>query len=723
MEARKQLRNKKRILVKAGTGVVTDSQGFVSLGRIGHIVEQLSALRRDGKEVILVSSGAIAIGKQKLHEIRPATAQVSPAAKSLHNPRACAAAGQSGLMGLYDTLFRNKNIWCSQILLTDEDFLSEERRANLRNTIEELLNVGAIPILNENDVISTRKTPYTDENNAIFWDNDSLSALVASETKVDLVILLTDVEGLYRQPPTVNRKGEIIRTYRPHTEFTIGKQSRDGRGGMQAKIDAALYALSRGVFAVVIASGYQPNSILQVVEGKLVGTLFVTNPEGERVPATHIAAQVKNAQPSLLSLTSEERSAIIAQLATGLLAHKKEILAENLKDLQAANKSGLAPSLKERLKLSEQKLETLAVGLKHLSSWKEPIGQVLKKVELSPGIVLQQLTVPLGVVLVIFESRPDVLPQVAALCLKSGNGLVLKGGKEAIHTNRILHRIIGDTVESATGQKISRHVVGMVETHEDVEDLLQLEGVIDLVIPRGSTQLVRSVLQHTKIPVIGHTEGICHVYVDQHANLDKAIKIVVDAKIDYPAACNAAETLLLHRALLHNKQAHQILNALAQHKATLFGGPHASSIFNLPPVESFKKEYGSLSMSVEVVDSAEEAIIHINKFGSGHTDAIVTEDEEVARQFVREVDSACVFHNASTRFADGYRFGLGAEVGISTSKIGARGPVGLEGLMCVKWVISSLDPAGSSVAEFTQGKKSFTHRHLPLDQDTLKPRL
>lgn len=706
MSARREFQSKKRILIKAGTGVITDESGGVSLGRFGHLVEQVAELKKRGKEVIIVSSGAVAMGKQKLHE---------SAAPPSHNPRACAAAGQSGLMALYETLFRQKDIWCSQILLTDEDFLNEERRSNFRETVDELIRLGAVPILNENDVISSRKTPYTawamvqDSEKRIFWDNDSLAALVAGETNADLVILLSDVEGLYKEPPSASgKKGELIDTYQHDAKFTIGAGSRTGRGGMQAKIEAARYALSRGAFAVVIASGYTLNVITNIVAGARIGTLFVEHPERELATARQMASCSRKAAQALLALGPQRRQALLGAIATNLTAAKAQILEANQRDIANARENNLRPALAARLVLDDKKLHTLASGVRQIAAGEDPIGKVLKRRELAEGLVLEEVRVPIGVLLVIFEARPDVLPQVAALAIRSGNGLILKGGKEALHTNTVLHGIITRTVEQFG---VDPQLVGLVQTYEQIDELLQLKE-IDLVIPRGSAELVSHIQHNTRIPVLGHSEGVCHVYVDQAADLDKATRIAVDSKTDYPAACNAAETLLLHRDLLADRRAHAVLDALARANVKLYAAPHAATHFpDLPRAQSLRTEYSDLGMTVEVVDGLEAAIAHVNEYGSGHTDAIITEDKEAAQKFSQFVDSACVFHNASTRFSDGYRFGLGAEVGISTSRIHARGPVGIEGLLSSKWVLVS-QTGGSVASDFSAGKRTFTHRDI-----------
>lgn len=698
MSIRREFQDKKRILVKAGTGVLTDNRGCVSLGRFGHLVEQIAELKAQGKEVMLVSSGAVAMGRQKLQEsIAP------PSLKS----SACAAAGQSGLMALYDSLFRQKDIWCSQILLTDEDFLNAERRANLRDTINELIRLGAVPILNENDVISSRKNAKGEDR--LFRDNDSLASLVAAETNVDLVVLLSDVDGLYTEPPKKGKRGgNVIDTYTSDVKFTIGAGSSAGRGGMQAKIEAALHAISHGVFAVVVASGHEPNVITAIVSGAHIGTLFVQHPERELASARQLAIRSRKAEISLVAMDPKKRQELLIAIADNLEAAKDKIFEANQKDIALGKEKNLRPSLAARLVLDEKKLKTLVAGVKQIAAVEDPIGKVLKRRELADGLILEEVKVPIGVLLVIFEARPDVLPQVAALAIRSGNGLILKGGSEAINTNTLLHSIITTTISRAG---LDSHLVGLVQSHEQIEELLRLKE-IDLVIPRGSAELVSHIQQNTRIPVLGHSEGVCHVFVDDDVDLDMAARLVVDSKTDYPAACNAAETLLLHRNLVIDGRAKAILDALKSQNVQLYTGSCAAEHFpDLPATASLHTEYSDLGMTVEIVESVDEAISHINEYGSGHTDAILTNSNKNAQAFCQLVDSACVFHNASTRFADGYRFGLGAEVGISTSRIHARGPVGIEGLLSSKWVLVSKD-GGSVVSDFTSGKRSYMHKEL-----------
>jgi delta-1-pyrroline-5-carboxylate synthetase len=421
------------------------------------------------------------------------------------------------------------------------------------------------------------------------------------------------------------------------------------------------------------------------------------------------ALLAREASRKLQALSTEARVDLLHQVANALSANASTIFEVNALDIedgkQAVANGSLNASLAARLELSPKKLTSLVEGIHAIADMEEPIGRILRHTELADGLDLRQITSPLGVLLVIFEARPDALPQVAALALRSGNGLLLKGGSEATRSNRVLHRIITEAISPT----IPAATIGLIESREEVSELLALDDYIDLVIPRGSSSLVRHIQSNTRIPVLGHAEGVCHIFVDEHADLQKAIPVILDAKTDYPAACNAMETLLLHRKTLTDGRAAHIIDALKNAGVQLFGGPLAYQELDLPPTHTLRHEYGDLAATVAIVDSLQAAIDHIHTHGSGHTEAILTENQSNAEHFLGSVDSACVFHNASTRFADGFRFGLGAEVGISTSPIHARGPVGVEGLLTTRW---QLRGSSDTASEFSNGKRAFSHRDL-----------
>lgn len=728
---RSELRQAKRIVVKLGSAVVTrgDECGL-ALGRLASIVEQVAMLQNQGREMMIVTSGAVAFGKQRLrHEIL-LSQSVRQALHTGHNQlkdmslpvleaRACAAAGQSGLMALYEAMFTQYSTCTAQVLVTNLDFHDDQKRQNLNSTLQELLRMNIVPIINTNDAVVPPPEPNSDLQGVIsIKDNDSLAARLAVEMKADLLIALSDVEGLYNSPPGTD-DAKLIDIFYPGDQqsITYGTKSRVGLGGMEAKVKAALWALQGGT-SVVIANGTHPkvtgHVITDIVEGKKVGTFFSEiKPAGPTVEQQ--TEMARNSGRTLASLHPDQRSEIICQLAELLTERKEEILAANKMDMElAVTAEHFPPAMLKRLSLSPTKLNSLAIGLRQIAvAAQDSVGRVLRRTRVAHNLELEQVTVPIGVLLVIFEARPDCLPQVAALAIASGNALLLKGGKEAVHTNRVLHQL--------TQQALSIHgvteAIQLISTREEVEDLCHLNKMIDLIIPRGSSQLVRDIQIAAKgIPVLGHSEGICHVYVDVDASVEKVMKIVRDSKCDYPAACNAMETLLIHRDLLRTPVFDQIIDMLRTERVKIHAGPRFASYLTFSPSEakSLRREYGDLECCMEVVDGMQEAVDHIHKYGSSHTDVIVTEAEETAEQFLQQVDSACVFWNTSSRFADGFRFGLGAEIGISTARIHARGPVGLEGLLTTKWVLRG---DGHTAADFSEhGTMKYLHENLPVGQ-------
>ncbi|XWS65936.1 hypothetical protein CRYUN_Cryun05aG0156700 [Craigia yunnanensis] len=613
-------------------------------------------------------------------------------------------------MALYDTLFNELDISSAQLLVTDSDFRDKDFRKQLNETVRSLLSLKVIPIFNENDAVSTRKAPYEDSS-GIFWDNDSLAALLALELKADLLVLLSDVEGLYSGPPS-DPKSKLIHTYvkeKHQGEITFGDKSRVGRGGMTAKVKAAVNAAYAGI-PVVITSGYAAENIIKVLQGQQIGTLFhqdahLWEPVKE-VGACEMAVAARESSRRLQALSSQERKKILLDIADALEANEKLITIENEADVAAAQQAGYEKSLISRLALKSGKISNLAKSIRVLANMEDPIGRVLKKTQLADGLILEKTSSPLGVLLIVFESRPDALVQIASLAIRSGNGLLLKGGKEAKRSNAILHKVITEAIPDTVGGK----VIGLVTSREEIPDLLKLDDVIDLVIPRGSNKLVSQIKSSTKIPVLGHADGICHVYVDKSADMDMAKWIVLDAKIDYPAACNAMETLLVHKDLVQTGALNELIVDLRVEGVILYGGPRASSLLNIPQARSFHHEYNSMACTVEIVDDVGAAIDHIHRHGSAHTDCIITEDREIAEIFLHQVDSAAVFHNASTRFCDGARFGLGAEVGISTSRIHARGPVGVEGLLTTRWILK-----GSGQVVDGDKEVIYIHKDIPVD--------
>ncbi|MCZ6540463.1 MAG: glutamate-5-semialdehyde dehydrogenase [Nitrospinae bacterium] len=426
---------------------------------------------------------------------------------------------------------------------------------------------------------------------------------------------------------------------------------------------------------------------------------------------SEIAADAKAAALVLARLDTKTKNRVLQAMAAQIENHCAEILEANRKDLEFAKKENIPDSLVARLAVDETKVRDMAQGIRSVSGLPDPVGQKQGTMELDDGLELTRVSCPIGVIGAIFESRPDAVPQISSLCFKSGNAVILKGGVEAQHSNRVIAGLIQQALSEVEG--VPAAAVQLIETRAEVAEMLKQDQYINLVVPRGSNQFVRYVQENTKIPVLGHSEGLCHVYIDKEADTDKAIRVALDSKLQYAAACNAMETLLVHEGIAPNVLP-PLVAQLREEEVELVGCLKTCSLIpDLKKAEAsdWDAEYNNLKLSVKLVDDMAEAIDHINTHGSGHTDTIVTENREKAERFMNDVDSASVMVNASTRFADGFRFGLGAEIGISTNKTHARGPVGLEGLVIYKY---KLVGDGQIVADYS-GKNGKSFKHKPLD--------
>jgi len=428
----------------------------------------------------------------------------------------------------------------------------------------------------------------------------------------------------------------------------------------------------------------------------------------------------KSASIPLASVPGAVKDRALTAMAQALDSNREKIISANKKDIAAAEKlveAGKLPkALIKRLKVDYVKIDEMIAGIKDVIKFEDPVGKTLSAIELDSGLELFQVSCPIGLIGVIFESRPDVVPQIMSLCLKSGNATIFKGGSEAAHSNRTIFDVLVNAIEGTEGMPAG--AFALMETREEVNEMLKLDDYINLIIPRGSNEFVKYIQDNTRIPVLGHSAGICHVYVDSDADMKKALDVCYDAKVQYPAVCNAMETLLVHRDITKkflpemgkryneagvelrcDERSFALLKNMGFLKALL----HATE-------EDWRTEYNDLILSIKIVDSLDEAIEHINKYGSHHTDAIVTEDKSNAHRFIDLVDSSSVMWNASTRFADGFRYGKGAEVGISTNKIHARGPVGMEGLLIYKYVLMG---KGHKVADYAgKNARKYTHKKL-----------
>lgn len=420
-----------------------------------------------------------------------------------------------------------------------------------------------------------------------------------------------------------------------------------------------------------------------------------------------IAAKMKMAAPQLAVSSNEQRNNALKAVKEALLLNKEAIFEANHKDMEAAKENNIAPAVMKRLKFDEGKLADVCGGIDQLVTLEDPLGKQSLARELDEGLTLYRVSVPIGVIGIIFEARPDALVQISSLCIKSGNCAILKGGKETVNTNKVLFDIIHKAVMDAG---LPEYALVQATLHNEIDELLACEKDVDLLIPRGSNQFVQYIMNNTKIPVMGHADGVCHIYVDKDADMAKALPIILDAKTQYTAACNAVETLLVNRTVA-KEFLPMLANTCKEAGITVRGTQEVADIISCEVMteEEFHTEYLDLIVSVKLVDNVEEAISHINFYGSHHTDCIITENDATAVIFMEMVDSAGVYRNCSTRFADGFRYGFGAEVGISTSKLHARGPVGLEGMVTYKY---KLQGDGHIVGDYASGKRSFHFKNL-----------
>lgn len=410
-----------------------------------------------------------------------------------------------------------------------------------------------------------------------------------------------------------------------------------------------------------------------------------------------IAKSAKEAALQAADLTCKTKDAALLKIADSLEEHKNEIFEANQKDLHDAKSlvenGEITQATFNRLKLDENKMRDMIQGIKDIANLEDPVNKTLFIRELDTDLTLYKVSCPIGVLGIIFEARPDVIAQISALAIKSSNAVILKGGKESKHTNETVLGIINNALSQIAD--FPKNLLQQVFSRDDVAEMLKCDKYINLIIPRGGNKLVKFIKENTKIPVLGHADGICHIFIDESADLEMAQKIVVDAKTQYPSACNSVETLLIHEKF--------------SHKDELLASLQLSEIKLIDKPESWAHEYGDKILAFKTVKDIEEAINHINTYGSGHTESIITKNTENAEKFLNKVDSAGVYFNASTRFADGFRYGFGAEVGISTNKTHARGPVGLEGLTIYKYKLLG---SGQIVKDYADGTKQFHHKDL-----------
>ena len=421
---------------------------------------------------------------------------------------------------------------------------------------------------------------------------------------------------------------------------------------------------------------------------------------------------VKNAKEStykLQSLNAEIKNYALSEIAKNIEKRKSEIFEANNKDLENAkellNNKKISLSMFNRLKLDDNKMIDIISGIKDVIKLEEPINKILTETELDDNLILKKVSCPIGLIAVIFEARPDVISRISSLCIKSSNAVILKGGSEGENTNKIIFEIINQVLSDI--KEFPKNSVNLVFSREDIKNILSMDKYIDLIIPRGSNDLVQYIKANTNIPVLGHADGICHLYIDESANIENALKICLDSKAQYPSACNSVETILINKNIA-NEFLQKLYSLFKEKEIKINGDEEVKKIlYDIGIVKDWHKEYGDKEVSLKIVDNVEEAYKHINKYSSHHTDSIISEDKENIERFMTFVDSANVYSNVSTRFSDGFRYGFGAEVGISTNKTHARGPVGLEGLTIYKY---KLFGNYQIVDDYVSHKSSFKHK-------------
>lgn len=673
-----------RIAVKVGSNVLTRTDGTLDITRMSALADQIAALHKTGIEIILVSSGAVASGKS---EISPACSLNDVDQRQLFS-----AVGQAKLINRYFELFREHGIPVGQVLTVKENFASRSHYLTQQNCMRVMLENGVIPIVNENDTISLSELMFT--------DNDELSGQIATMMEVQALIILSNIDGIYNGAPT-DPTSHILREISPDDrldDYIQSDKSSLGRGGMHTKARIARQIAARGI-DVYIANGKRNDILTDLMERpeETPCTHFLPSHQPTQGAATPPAppsledtfAAVRTASLHLLALNDEDINRALRAVANAVEADMPYLLEENCKDL--ARMSPSDPKY-DRLKLTEARLKDIADGIRHVATLPSPLGRILKESTLPNGLHLQKRSIPFGVIGIIYEARPNVTLDVFALCLKSGNACLLKGGSDADQSNRALVRTIHRVLAQ---QGIDTRCVELLPaSHEAAAELLHAEKYVDLIIPRGGSKLIDFVRREATVPVIETGAGICHTYFDRDGDLIKGTAIVFNAKTRRVSVCNALDCLLTDRQRLADLP--QLCAPLAQKNVILYADEPAYAALKghypdewlLPATEEdFGREFLDYKMAIKTVDGLDEALAHIRRYSSRHSECIVTENAATAARFCRDVDAACVYVNAPTSFTDGGQFGMGAEIGISTQKLHARGPMALEEITTYKWII------------------------------------
>jgi len=659
----------KRLVIKIGTSSLVLPSGKINLEKIDQLAFVISSLHNKGIEVVLVSSGAMGFGLNVLDlDKRPV---------EVGKQQAVSSVGQVAMMSLYSQVFAHYQTKVSQLLLTRDVVEYPESLSNAINAFDSLFELGVVPVVNENDAVSVDEMDHATK----FGDNDRLSAIVAKIVGADLLIMLSDIDGLFDKNPNIYEDA-TLRSYVPEITEEIlasagGAGSKFGTGGMMSKIKSAQMVFENHS-QMVLMNGENPRDILRVLEG---AKMTYINTLGQ---------QAKVAGRQIAKLSTAAKNDLLNQVAKALVAESAYIITENAKDMANAKENGISEIMQDRLLLTEDRIAGIAEGVRQVADLQDPIGQVVRGYTNLDGLKIVQKRVPMGVIAMIFESRPNVSIDAFSLAFKTNNAIILRGGRDAINSNKALVTVARKALETAG---IPADAVQLVEdtSHEVAEELMAATEYVDLLIPRGGARLIQTVKEKAKVPVIETGVGNCHIYVDKYANLDMATQIVINAKTQRPSVCNAAESLVVHADIAEDFLP-QLEKAISKVHAVEFRADERAlkvmdkAVSALP--EDFATEFLDYTMSVKVVDSLDEAIGWINTYTTSHSEAIVTQDISRAEQFQDDVDAAAVYVNVSTRFTDGFVFGLGAEIGISTQKMHARGPMGLEALTSTKFYIN-----------------------------------
>ncbi len=681
----------KRIVVKVGSNVLAREDGKIDVTRMSHIVDQIVWLRQNGYEVIVVSSGAVSCGRSELKLDQEHDHKLD----SVEQRQLFAALGQVKLMELYYDFFREFGVHVGQVLTMKKNFSTEEEYLNQKACVRVMLENGVVPIVNENDTVSITELMFT--------DNDELSGLMATMMECDELFLLTNVDGVYDGDPQSPQSHIIpfVETNRDIASYVNEEHSSHGRGGMASKLHTAHLVAEQGI-RVVIANGTRTNILIDLVTQPQsvphtdfrVGGKEKQKGDGIAISPLSAAtkerfAKVKEASIELADMTDESRRTVLEALSQEVMKAKEQLLQANLLDLSRMDE---ASPLYDRLKLTPQRLDDIAADMRRVATLPSPLGAISKDRVLDNGLHLRRMSVPFGVIGIIYEARPNVTFDVFSLCFKTGNACVLKGGKDAQHTNIAAVSLIHKVLERFDVNPFAVEL--LPATHEATDEMLNAVGYIDLCIPRGGRRLIDTVRKQAKVPVIETGAGVVHCYFDETGDSTIGSLIIDNAKTRRPSVCNSLDTLLIHKKRLQDLPL--LLHSLADKGVELYAdatvlqtikGHYPEHLLHEATDTTWDTEWMSLRMGVKAVSNLDEALHHIATYGSGHSESIVTEDESAQRLFQAKVDAACVYVNAPTSFTDGGQFGMGAEIGISTQKLGARGPMALEELTTYKWLI------------------------------------